>query len=405
MSLKIKHTDLTENNMLYEKMAYFWFSGCEEISSSGVARIIEHFGSAYNAYVAGSDDINHFLENAGLKRKKFKKTSMEELYSEYIRLKEKGILFYSFTDREYPKRLKYIYDPPMWLYVLGKLPEEGVPAVAVIGARNCSAYGRELSERISHILSDAGVYIISGMAAGVDGYAHMGAMMGRMPTFAVLGSGVDVCYPISNYRIYEKLAINGGVISEYPPGSRGVPFHFPMRNRIISGLSDSLIVVEAKDRSGTFITVERALEQGKDIFAVPGRIGDELSEGCNRLIRSGAGIVLDTEDVLSELRQKYSDYFKKYISQYETLKNQKYSVYYGKNGSDMGKPESKKNNKALETEEKMVYARLSLVPKHIEVILAETALEPAKLMQVLCVLELKGIIKQAHANYYVRSIN
>jgi len=194
-----------------------------------------------------------------------------------------------------------IPDYPFGLYYKGSLPKENLPCVSIIGARECSEYGRKCAELYGKILASYGVQIISGMARGVDGISQTAALEVGGTSFGILGSGVDVCYPRENSRLYEALIKEGGVISEFAPGTEAKSSFFPMRNRIISGLADILLVVEARKKSGTYITVCQALEQGKEIFAVPGRITDGLSDGCNRLIEAGAGIATDPVVILEAL--------------------------------------------------------------------------------------------------------
>ena len=178
------------------------------------------------------------------------------------------------------------------------LPEEEEVTVGIIGARDGTGYGKAIARRLAGELSQYGIGIVSGMAYGIDTAAHEGALSAGGKTYAVLGSGADICYPAANRTIYEKIKESGGIISEYAPGSPPLPHHFVERNRLLAGLSDVLIVIEAKERSGTFITVDRALEQGKQVFAVPGRITDPLSKGCNKLLQEGASLCLSTTDIL-----------------------------------------------------------------------------------------------------------
>lgn len=206
-------------------------------------------------------------------------------------------------DREYPGRLREIPKPPKELYVLGRVPGEQIPTVAVIGARDCSEYGKYVASSLGAALGRSGIQVVSGMARGIDGIGQEAALDAGGRSFAVLGSGVDVCYPAGNRRLYEKLSAGGGILSEYPPGTPPLPNHFPPRNRIVSGLSDAVVVVEAREKSGTLITVDMALEQGREVYVVPGRVTDPLSRGCNRLLKLGAGLLLDEEEFLEELKE------------------------------------------------------------------------------------------------------
>ena len=230
-----------------------------------------------------------------MERTDVKNNHTEEYSTGQIRCIEK-------SDPEYPQIMKQYSSMPAKLYVKGRLPDPKRRTVAVIGARMCSPYGRMQAFRYAKALSVAGVQIISGMALGIDSEGHKGALEGKMPTFAVLGSGVDVCYPKSNRKLYERILWeNGGIISECPLGSGPVSWHFPARNRIISALSDAVLVVEAKENSGSLITAGFALEQGKMVYAIPGAVTDELSRGCHKLIYDGAGIAYCPEIMLEEL--------------------------------------------------------------------------------------------------------
>lgn len=215
---------------------------------------------------------------------------------------EAGIRMVERGERDYPARLLEIPDPPERLYVLGKLPEEKVPSVAIIGARECSEYGNYVAARLGECMGRNGIQVVSGMARGIDGIGQTAALDAGGSSFAVLGSGVDVCYPARNRRLYERLRERGGVLSEYPPGTPALSRNFPPRNRIVSGLADAVVVVEAREKSGTLITVDMALEQGKEVYAVPGRVTDALSSGCNRLVKLGAAVLLDPEELAEELR-------------------------------------------------------------------------------------------------------
>lgn len=206
-------------------------------------------------------------------------------------------------DAEYPQRLLKIPGPPKKLYVLGRVPSERILTVALIGARDCSEYGKYVASGLGAALGRRGIQVVSGMARGIDGISQEAALNAGGSSFGVLGCGVDICYPAGNRRIYDKLRLGGGLLSEYPPGTPPLPGHFPPRNRIVSGLADVVVVVEAREKSGTLITVDMALEQGREVYVVPGRMTDPLSAGCNRLLKLGAGLILSEEEFLEELIQ------------------------------------------------------------------------------------------------------
>ena len=222
------------------------------------------------------------------------------------RCAEAGIRWCGFGEKDYPRRLCGIPDPPGVLYYAGKLPRQDRPVAAVVGTRRMTPYGRMEARRFAEELAGSGVQVVSGMARGVDSEAGRAALCpagpvgqaGGASSFAVLGCGPDICYPPESRDLYDELRQRGGLISEYPPGTRPEARLFPPRNRIISGLSDVVLVIEAREKSGTMITVDAALEQGREVYAVPGRISDISSAGCNRLIQQGAGIALSPEQFL-----------------------------------------------------------------------------------------------------------
>lgn len=300
----------------------------------------------------------------------------EEYKTEEFRkkLRDKDIKMVCVGDRDYPEKLMPYRDRPEVLFYKGRLPDKDKPIVAMVGARACSNYGRTMAKKIAGDLAYNNVQIISGMARGIDTYSQLGAVEAGGATFAVLGCGVDICYPTENIELYENIIKTGGIISEYPPGDKPLAWHFPMRNRIISGLSDKVVVVEAKEKSGSLITVEWALEQGKDVMAVPGRVDDKLSEGCNRLIRSGAGLVRNAKDVLEELK-------------YEVFNKEKENVI---------------KEKILEKDFLLLYSELGLQPKSIEELMEKTGIEYGILADMLLQLQLRGLVEQPSDNYYSR---
>ena len=209
-----------------------------------------------------------------------------------------GIAILTLDDQDYPERLRLIPDPPRVLYRLGEmLPQDGA-GIAVIGARAATAYGRTVAERLGRELAAAGVTVVSGLARGIDGCAHRGALAGGGRTVAVLGTGLDRLYPPEHRRLADGVAARGALLSEFPLGAEPEPWHFPLRNRVISGLARGVVVVEAAVRSGALGTADMALEQGREVFAVPGPITSPTSAGTNRLIRQGAGLVEGARDVL-----------------------------------------------------------------------------------------------------------
>ena len=217
-----------------------------------------------------------------------------------------GQFILTMGDSLYPNRLRTIFDPPILLYGKGALPVfDDEVAVTVVGTRSCTPYGVRAASQLGYELSKQGALLVSGMAKGIDGEALKGALRAGGFTAAVLGGGADVIYPAENRRLYQDIAATGVILSEYPPGTEPTGSHFPVRNRIISGLSLGVLVVEAPEKSGALITANTALEQGRDVFAVPGPINADTSRGCNQLIRDGAGLVMEAWDVLGTYRQRF----------------------------------------------------------------------------------------------------
>ena len=225
---------------------------------------------------------------------------------ELSKLYHNGIYFSSCASPDFPKRLLSIQDIPLGLYYKGKLLAEETPSISIIGARTCSNYGVRMAMDFAKAFANAGVCVVSGMARGIDGIAQRSALQAGGISVGVLGCGVDVCYPVGNRDVFEALPLSGGLVSEYPPGTEPRGMHFPRRNRIISALGDALLVVEARNKSGTLITVDMALDQGKEVYVLPGRVTDPLSAGCNRLIKQGASLVESPEELLAELGYKAS---------------------------------------------------------------------------------------------------
>jgi len=285
------------------KKAYaYWMHAALERNNLLIGRLLEEIGTPEKIYEISEKELAYYLTKTQMNKFRAVKKNWH-VENAYGRLQEQNIMFVTKEEAMYPKKLKKIPDAPYGIYVKGHLPEENRRTVAIIGARNCSEYGRYLAREYGKALARQGIQVISGMARGIDGISQKGAVEEGGNTFAVLGSGVDVCYPESNRELYESIKQTGGILSEYQPGMIPLPRNFPPRNRIISGLSDAVLVIEAREKSGTMITVDMALEQGRDVYVVPGRITDSLSHGCNRLIHQGAEIVLGIEEFVDTILQ------------------------------------------------------------------------------------------------------
>jgi DNA processing protein len=265
-------------------------------------RLVHHFGGIERVFVASLTE----LEAAALPAVSAQSIALGKSYSaaeeEFMKARDIGAEIIAFDDARYPARLKEIYDPPLALYVRGDAALFSLPGLGVVGTRHPTPYGMGMAERLSNDLASRGLVIVSGMARGVDTHAHRGALNGKGKTVAVWGTGIDVPYPRDNKRIAESIVAGGGaLVSEFPVGTFAAPQNFPIRNRIISGLSLGVLVVEAGEYSGTRITARCALEQGRDIFAVPGNVTNRNSWGPNTLIKQGAKLTATWEDVWEEL--------------------------------------------------------------------------------------------------------
>lgn len=286
----------------------YWLYGIPGLGSRTIRHLLMQHKTPYEIYHMPKERLERLLplsnKTAALAKRiadSREETDCTAVTERFARLKEKGIGFTCLGYQTYPRRLAQIPDPPYALYFIGRLPEQKCPSVAIIGARNCSAYGRQMAKRFGEELAMAGISVISGMARGIDGIGQSAALAAGGYSLGVLGCGADICYPAENRALYRMLCAQGGVCSEYPPGTRPKNSLFPPRNRIISGLSDAVLVIEAKGKSGTLITVDMALEQGKEVYALPGRVTEALSEGCNGLLKQGAGLVLSPQDLIREI--------------------------------------------------------------------------------------------------------
>jgi len=322
---------------------------------------------------------------------------MENEQIELIRLESAG----------YPARLRQIPDPPKKLYVLGKLPDEQSPSVALVGARDCSEYGRYLAQTLGRRLGEAGVQVISGMARGIDGIGQLAALDAGGSSYGVLGCGADICYPRQNRELYERLCREGGVLSELAPGTPPLARNFPPRNRIVSGLADAVIVVEARAKSGTLITVDMALEQGREVYVTPGRVTDALSVGCNRLMKTGAGILLDIDEFLEELWEIFGRgrYDRREEARAGKIAEGERRQKKGEKGRGEGERKKQKAAAMLPTltpEEIAVYQALDFYPLSLEEIAGRLSEKCRGRILSTCLMQLcaEGLASQVSPGYF-----
>ncbi|MBI4685152.1 MAG: DNA-protecting protein DprA [Nitrospirae bacterium] len=296
----------------------------------------------------------------------------ESIERQIKKLENKGIRVVTLRSDDYPEAFREIEDTPLILYVKGNIERDDRYAVAVVGSRKLTPYGQFVAEKLSSELSSIGMTIVSGMARGIDTAAHKAAINSGGRSIAVLGSGIDVPYPPENKILMDKIANSGYVMSEFPPGTQPERENFPRRNRLISALSLGVLVVEATADSGSLITANYAMEQGKEVFAVPGNINSKNSEGTNTLIKNGAKLVQTMEDIIEELALVLRGFIKSKV----------------------------KSKIVLSDEEKRVCDIMTPEPKHIDMLSRESGMPASKLLGILLHLELKGVVKQVEGKKF-----
>lgn len=340
-------------------------------------KIFEHFPSLRAIFKAGIKELVALgLEKDQAERITSQK-NLDQAAKEIEKIERKKYYILTLEDKEYPSYLREIFDPPFVLYCAGKIDSLEGPAVSVVGARNPSPYGRAVAEKLAEDLAFRGVVIVSGLARGIDSMAHWGALKGGR-TIAVLGSGLENIYPRENYSLFEKVIERGAVISEFPLKTPPLGFHFPIRNRIISGLSMATVVIEAAKKSGSLISARLALEQNREVMAVPGNVTSDLSYGTNWLIKTGAKLVDNWEDVAEELPSPLKE---KILSQ----------------------KKEKKSRPSMKPGEKKIFECLqkdSLT--HIDELVEKTEFSVSEVLFLLLNLELDGLISQSPGKYFQR---
>lgn len=357
---------------------WFWLCNIEGIWNKKIKIMLDWFGTPADIYRADQKQLSMLQ---GITNKDIvniiKSRNSKDLREKFEYMNSRDIQFIHRESKLFPQCLRDLPDSPYALFTKGNidilLKKENRIMISIVGARNSSAYGNNIAKNIGFELAAHGVVIISGMARGIDAFAHIGALNASGDTIAVLGCGVDICYPRDNINLYEEILETGIILSEYPCKTPPLAWQFPLRNRIISGLSDKVVVVEAREKSGSLITVEYALLQGKDVMAVPGRIHDNLSEGCNQLIRDGAELITSAQDILDRLPVN------------DRIRNCKNFL---------------KKNIILEKELESVYSYVDLFPKSIQMISDESGMKPEQLIGLLIQLQMLDLIEEPAKNYY-----
>jgi DNA processing protein len=331
-------------------------------------KLLQHFGAPEKVFSASKDAL---LQVEGVSHRLASVLNSfgipKEVYEDLALVRKHGIAIVTFSDNDYPDLLRHIHDPPPVLYVYGKLHPDSLN-IAMVGSRNATPYGLTVTERLSEALSQRGFTVVSGMARGIDSASHAGALSGGGSTVAVLGCGLGTVYPAENKKLFHRIAENGAVISEFPYVTPPDAHHFPIRNRIISGMSLGTVIVEATQQSGSLITARLAAEQGREVFAVPGSVKSFKSMGTHRLIKEGAKLVEHANDIIEELN----------ISQDALLED---------TGLTPTIP--------LTSSEQKVLDRLGPYPIHIDTLVRDLALSAGDVSSLLLQLELKGLVTQS----------
>ncbi len=348
----------------------------------GFKKLAAHFADPTEAFAASANELAAI---EGLDKEAIDGlvsfAQWDRIEQESRRIRDEGVTLVRFSDAAYPLRLRMIADPPPLLYVKGEIRAEDERAVAVVGSRSASDYGRRVARDLCRGLASVGFTVISGMARGIDGAAHEATLDAGGRTFAVLGCGVDLIYPPEHSLLYRQISERGAVISALPMGARPMAFHFPARNRLISGLSLGVVVVEATEKSGSLITAALALEQGREVFAVPGEVGASRSRGAHRLIRQGAKLVESVEDIIEEIAP-------------QLLANRR-----GSTG------EAKRTLWPTASEDtRKIFALLQQGSLQIDQVIEGSGCSPSRVSEILLELELQGYLRQLPGKRYTAEL-
>ncbi|MBQ7491445.1 MAG: DNA-processing protein DprA [Clostridia bacterium] len=381
------------NGQEKELQCLLWMKETAAIPPAKALRLLERFGSAEAVYQASTEELAKICRFDARERQRLQTRSLAPSSRIIERCRALGISILPITDAAYPARLKEIYDPPLALYVRGTLPDLSViPAVAVVGQRKATPYGLINAEKIAFHLSQNGVCVVSGMAAGIDSAGHRGALRGETPTVAVFGTAIDRCYPAENAALLRDILYRGAAVSEYPPGEGSHRASFVRRNRIISGLCLGVVVAEAPKKSGSLITASLALEQGRDVFAVPGGVDSPASEGCNELIANGAQLVRSAQDILTQYG---------FTAEEPPRRPRKAAERRTQPVSMTARSVAEASEKQPEPGGDPVLDAIDGI-LHLDEISRRTGIPAGVLMGRLTLLELKGYLRQLPGQYYER---
>ena len=384
---------------------WLWLTELPGLTNQTRLALLRHFPTPEDVYYADPEEV---LLTEGITREQAKLledkdcSNADRILADCQQL-DADIL--TIQDAGYPNRLRNIYDPPCLLYVRGRLPAfDDEASIAVVGTRDCTPYGISSAEKLGYGLAAGGAVVVSGLARGVDSAALRGALRAGGTVTAVLGNGLDVVYPPENRYLYEDVAAAGALVSEYPPGTSPEARHFPVRNRIMSGLCVATLVVEAPARSGALITAGTALEQGRDVFAVPGPIDAPASVGCNRLIRDGAGLVTDAWDILGEYEPRFPDKLRR-----EGAKETPAVLGYQARQKTEPKPvppsvSLSRNDYSLTDDQIRLLRALTEEPMLVDDLIELTEIPTRRVLSALTVLEIEHLVTQHSGKRYARAV-
>jgi DNA processing protein len=376
-----------------EEATQFWLglTKLEGLGVRGAHRLVEHFGSPQAAYMASLTELESCGMPARVAQSIFAQAGLKEAARDLEASAKAGCQVVAYSSDDYPPRLKQIPDPPLVLYVRGDVKVLSRHALAIVGTRRPTAYGSQVAQRLARDLAQRQLVIVSGLARGIDSAAHRGALEAAGKTVAVLGSGIDVIYPRENKRLAEQVTQCGALISEFPPGTSPAPENFPIRNRNISGLALGVLVVEAAEYSGSLITARLALEQNREVFAVPGNITSAQSFGPNHLIKQGAKLVDEWMDVIEEFP---ADIRMQLLPPVEASDE---AAALPQTGSLF--------EQSLTPDQKAVFDVLRAdQPLFVDAILTSAQIPQPRVMTALLELEMAGVIRQLPGKNFIRKL-
>ena len=383
---------------------WIWFAQLKKLNCAQKRMLLQHFRDPEEVY---HSDRSAFSKVEGITEdmlEALEETSLEEAQQILTDCTNKGIRIVTFQEKAYPNRLKNTYDPPMVLYCKGKIPDwEACPVIGIVGTRKATPYGMKTAYRFGTTVTACGALVVSGAAAGIDAMAMEGALAAGGSTVGVLGCGVDVVYPAKNRKLFEETAVRGCLISEYPPKTQADAWHFPQRNRIISGISNGLLVVEAPQKSGALISARHAHEQGREVFAVPGNVDEPACAGSNALLQDYAIAALSGWDVVKE----YQGLYPGRLSQRELPVTESRPAMDQVQAPQKEAPDKKSIDKqkkstysvvnnpapALNDQEKAVFEKLGREPITVDALMEATGLSAGRVKSILTKLTIKGLVK------------